>query len=279
MVSGFGNMSVALCRSRHRGRRQLLVRAVSSLVLLAFLTGCGSTGSAPPGLYVASAGGGSAVRLAELSQRVAALEVALKEAHDNRLRLETGTRQALADRKRLLAEIEALKASAAKSDRAQEHQIAALVRRMDALSARLGELESVIGSLKQAAQAAESEARAVRALINQEAVRDLDAADGASASALAAAAEGETFGVHLASYRDAEKARAGWQVLLDTYPELLKGLTPRLEPFDLGALGGRYLRLVAGPFADVAPARARCAALRAAGAFCQVAAFRGTPLG
>ncbi|RMD89706.1 MAG: hypothetical protein D6807_03190 [Alphaproteobacteria bacterium] len=228
---------------------------------------------------MAGAGGGSAAQLAELSQRVAALESALREERDNRLRLETGTRQALADRKRMLAEIEGLRASAAKSDRAREHQIAALVRRMEALSARLGELESVIGGLNQAARAAESEARAVRALINQEAARDLDETDGASASALAAAAGGETFGVHLASYRDAEKARAGWQVLLDTYPELLKGLAPRLEPFDLGTLGGRYLRLVAGPFADVAPARERCEALRAAGAFCQVAAFRGEPLG
>ncbi len=249
------------------------------LLALMLAGGCSALGTAPTDLYVGGAGGGNAARLAELAQRTAALEDASRRQDEDLARLQQAVRSALADRGKLSDELASLKREAEKSDTAQARQTLALVRRLDALNARLEELESMVGGLNRAARAAEDEAQAVRALVNRDDAEKLDAEDGASASAIEAAASGEQFGLHLASYRDVTTARKGWQVLVEKYPDQLRDLKPRLEAFDLGTLGGRYLRLVAGPFADVAPARERCAALRAAGAFCQVAAFKGQPLG
>ncbi len=260
------------------GWRRAALRA-GGLLALMLAGGCGSLGPAPTDLYVGGAGGGNAARLAELAQRTTALEEASRRHDEDLARLQQAVRAALADRGRLRDALAALKGEVGKSDAAHARRTLALVRRLDALNARLEELESMVGGLNRAARAAEDEARAVRALINRADAEKLDAEDAAAASAAEAAAAGDQFGLHLASYRDAATARKGWQVLVGQYPDLLRGLEPRLEAFDLGTLGGHYLRLVAGPFADVAPARDRCAALRAAGAFCQVAAFKGRPLG
>ena len=255
-----------------------LLGAIGFLALM-LAGGCGSLGTAPTTLYSGGESGGSAARLAELAQRTAALEEASRRRDEDLARLQQAVRAALADRDRLGDELAGLKQKLESSDTAQSRRMLALVRRLDALNARLEDLEAMVGGLNRAARSAEEEARAVRALINREEAEKLDAEDGAAASAVEAATAGERFGLHLASYRDAAAARKGWQILLGKYADLLRDLEPRLEAFDLGTLGGHYLRLVAGPFADVAPARERCAALRAAGAFCQVAAFKGQPLG
>jgi len=86
------------------------------------------------------------------------------------------------------------------------------------------------------------------------------------------------FAVHLASYTTQEAAREGWEDLKTAHPDLLGEREARLKLLDLGNLGGRYLRLLAGPFSDVAPANEVCERLRESGNFCQVAAFSGDPV-
>lgn len=87
------------------------------------------------------------------------------------------------------------------------------------------------------------------------------------------------FAVHLASYRQAAHAEAGWSEIITRHGEVLTGLQPRLERVDLGAEKGVYQRLKAGPLPNRAAARAACAALTDAGAYCAPTSFAGRDLG
>lgn len=151
---------------------------------------------------------------------------------------------------------------------ALERQVTALIRRIQAMSGQLGRMAEEIAMIA-------GEASATRNLVN---IREAQRAESADEGSAAAMQQGEAFALHLASYRDAATAAGGWATLAERYPEVLADREARLDPFDLGDFGGRYLRLVVGPYADVAPAREACSRLRDAGAFCQLAAFRGDPL-
>ncbi|MEQ1929842.1 MAG: SPOR domain-containing protein [Parvularculaceae bacterium] len=85
------------------------------------------------------------------------------------------------------------------------------------------------------------------------------------------------FGVHLASYRHAEEAKAGWVKLQRDYPDALGLLEPRLERVEIEGRGA-FLRLIGGGFASEEKAAALCAALKALGAYCAVAGFEGERL-
>ncbi len=84
--------------------------------------------------------------------------------------------------------------------------------------------------------------------------------------------------VHLASYRSAATAQAGWEQLFAAAPAVLNGLEPRLERVDLGPDKGEFLRLKAGPVGSRAEANAVCDTLRAQGRYCALDAFNGEAL-
>lgn len=96
-----------------------------------------------------------------------------------------------------------------------------------------------------------------------------EAAAPAAAPAPTAAAGGVV--LHLASYRDAEQARAGWAALQRRYPEALAGLDPQLGRVDLGPGRGTYWRLNAGPVDSAARAKVLCGRLEALGQYCKTA--------
>ena len=83
--------------------------------------------------------------------------------------------------------------------------------------------------------------------------------------------------VHLASYREAGNAAAGWSQLRAARPDDLAGLRARLFAVDLGARG-RFLRLKAGPLDTRAAAEGLCARMNESGDWCAVTDFTGTPL-
>lgn len=83
--------------------------------------------------------------------------------------------------------------------------------------------------------------------------------------------------VHLASYRMAEHAGPGWRELQAEHPAQLAGLQARLARADLGERGV-FLRLKAGPLDSPDAARALCARLEAAGAWCAPSDFNGERL-
>jgi len=83
--------------------------------------------------------------------------------------------------------------------------------------------------------------------------------------------------VHLASYRGAETAEAGWETLHAMFPDVLDGLSARLESVEIEGRG-EFLRLKAGPFDTREAARSACRAIEAAGAYCAIADFTGEPL-
>lgn len=85
------------------------------------------------------------------------------------------------------------------------------------------------------------------------------------------------FGVHLASYREAEQARAGWRKLQRENPDELGLLEPRIEKVSLEARGD-FLRLVGGGFSSETKASALCAKLKSKGVFCSVTSFDGERL-
>lgn len=91
------------------------------------------------------------------------------------------------------------------------------------------------------------------------------------------ATESVLFGVHLASYRHLEEARAGWRQLQRGNPEELGLLEPRVEAVTIDGKG-EFLRLIGGGFASREKAEALCAELKENGLFCSVVSFQGERL-
>lgn len=89
--------------------------------------------------------------------------------------------------------------------------------------------------------------------------------------------ESVLFGVHLASYRHMEEARAGWRKLQRENPDELGLLEPRVEGVDVDGKG-RFLRLIGGGFASQEKAQILCSQLKTKGLFCSVAGFEGDRL-
>lgn len=89
--------------------------------------------------------------------------------------------------------------------------------------------------------------------------------------------ESVLYGVHLASYRKMEEARAGWRQLQRENPDELGLLEPRVEDVTVKDKG-RFLRLIGGGFSARDKAEALCAQLKTKGMFCSVAGFEGERL-
>lgn len=85
------------------------------------------------------------------------------------------------------------------------------------------------------------------------------------------------WGVHLASYKHADDASAGWKKLQRDNPDELGLLEPRIEKVSLEGKG-EYLRLVGGGFSSREKAKALCDKLALKGVFCRVATFGGDRL-
>jgi len=85
------------------------------------------------------------------------------------------------------------------------------------------------------------------------------------------------WGVHLASYRHADDASAGWKKLQRENPDELGLLEPRIEKVSVEGKG-EYLRLVGGGFSSREKAKALCDTLAEKGVFCRVATFGGDRL-
>lgn len=83
------------------------------------------------------------------------------------------------------------------------------------------------------------------------------------------------FGVHLASFREAEAATGGWKKLASDYPNLLGVLSAKVKALDLPNLGGTYYRLKAGPFATDQMAKEVCEELEKVKQYCIVTIFDG----
>jgi uncharacterized protein len=75
--------------------------------------------------------------------------------------------------------------------------------------------------------------------------------------------------VQLASMPTEEMAWAQWKKISDKFAEQVNGLTAIVQPADLGSKGTFY-RVQTGPFADIAAAEQRCAAMKQAGLDCLV---------
>ena len=80
-------------------------------------------------------------------------------------------------------------------------------------------------------------------------------------------------GIHLASYRDAENVKRGWNELVTGHGDLLSDLSLQIVDYK-SAHDGLYRRLVAGPV-DPAAAESRCASLKDRGIWCQVVPLKG----
>ncbi len=85
------------------------------------------------------------------------------------------------------------------------------------------------------------------------------------------------YGVHLASYRQLDDARAGWRQLQRENPDELGLLEPRVDDIVVDDKGA-FLRLIGGGFSSRDKAEALCAQLKSRGLFCSVAGFNGERL-
>ncbi len=91
-----------------------------------------------------------------------------------------------------------------------------------------------------------------------------------TADANMASMSGPQSGVHLASYRSAKQAEAGWSQLKRAHAALLGQLNHAVTAIDLGSKGVFY-RLLAGPFASNAEAEGACQKLKSRRQFCDPA--------
>ncbi len=80
-------------------------------------------------------------------------------------------------------------------------------------------------------------------------------------------------GIHLASYRDTENVKRGWNELVTGHGDLLADLSLQIVDYK-STHDGLYRRLVAGPV-DPAAAESRCASLKDRGIWCQVVPLEG----
>ena len=85
------------------------------------------------------------------------------------------------------------------------------------------------------------------------------------------------FGVHLASYKTMDKARAGWRELQRKYPDELGLLEPRVEQVMIPERGV-FLRLIGGGFSSQEKATSLCERLKNKGRYCAIAGFNGERL-
>ena len=85
------------------------------------------------------------------------------------------------------------------------------------------------------------------------------------------------YGVHLASYRAVEEARAGWRELQREHPDELGLLEPRIERVMVPERGV-FLRLIGGGFSSEDKATALCRRLKEKQLYCAVASFDGERL-
>jgi len=108
-----------------------------------------------------------------------------------------------------------------------------------------------------------------------------DAAAGAMPDAMPDNGEIKTasvlFGAHLASYRSAGAAHAGWVSLDRQFAEDLAGLTPNIAGVTIEGQGD-FIRLIAGPISSSAEAEALCRRLEDEGQYCRVMGFDGDRL-
>ena len=85
------------------------------------------------------------------------------------------------------------------------------------------------------------------------------------------------YGVHLASYRHVEDARAGWRKLQRENPDELGLLEPRIEEITIKGRG-QFVRLIGGGFSTRDKAEQLCSRLRAKRLYCAVMDFEGQRL-
>ena len=74
--------------------------------------------------------------------------------------------------------------------------------------------------------------------------------------------------VHVASFRTPGGAANQWRILQNRHAVLLEGLTVELARTDLGGDMGVWIRLLAGPLADMRAAHSLCAALQSRDVYC-----------
>ncbi len=74
--------------------------------------------------------------------------------------------------------------------------------------------------------------------------------------------------VHVASFRTMNAAANQWEMLKKRHAALLDGLTADLVRADLGGDKGVWVRVQAGPLADMTAAQSLCAALQAHDVYC-----------
>lgn len=85
------------------------------------------------------------------------------------------------------------------------------------------------------------------------------------------------YGVHLASYRKLEDARAGWRKLQRDNPDELGLLEPRVTNITIEGRGD-FVRLIGGGLSSPEKAQQLCSSLRTKGVFCTVTSFEGERL-
>jgi hypothetical protein len=89
-------------------------------------------------------------------------------------------------------------------------------------------------------------------------------------------APAEQISVHLASFREQDKARQGWRELQGTYSDLLGGLDYRISAVQLSGGRGTFYRVKAGPFTDTSSAEEICGLMKSRNAYCVLSDFNGS---
>ncbi len=248
-----------------------------SVVLAMFLAACAGEGNdtpagATPSLLAYDRGNverqDRAVLLEQRMLEMAAAMEAQQQQLDRQARAIARLTEAGKMRGRSIAGLKKDQLAAA-AKRAEDR--AALETDLSALRDSIAALEARLSDMAQDIAAASDTATLASLTVNRGTAESM-AADGDPVAGTIA--PGQSYGLHLASYRSEDAARDGWREMRAAHDDVLGNLDMRLKSFNLESLGGRYLRLVAGPFIAVESAREACARLRPREQFCQVTVYR-----
>ena len=81
------------------------------------------------------------------------------------------------------------------------------------------------------------------------------------------------FGLHIASFRTPERALRAWQELQAMHGDVFGTLSPRIVPIDLGADGGKFFQLYAGPIPGREAAQLLCGDIERRNLYCAPTIF------
>lgn len=165
-------------------------------------------------------------------------------------------------------EVEAAESAMDNTEASEQDQESILLEQED----RIKRIETTIEALTEQQQGLESELNGIKANSEKMDTAVVVKQNDMNADQQSEPASG-TMGIHLASYKNLENLKIGWQEYLNAGQTVIRDKQARINNAKVS--GTNYMRLVVGPYADQDEAENACAVMKQTVSFCDVVDFKG----